>query len=164
MIRLICCACGFFLTALISLPLMAAETAPVKTQQGAVLGTVDEGVAVYKGIPYAASTAGENRWQPPQPAPAWDGVRNATDYGDICPQVDRKKNIAPNGPMSEDCLNLNIWAPASANKDSRLPVMVWIHGGSFRYGAGSWPYYDGSALVAEGVVLVTISLASSPRL
>ncbi|MGO4812586.1 carboxylesterase/lipase family protein [Cupriavidus sp. 2MCAB6] len=130
----------------------AAEV--VKTEAGAVSG-IGEGVKNYRGIPYAAAPEGKLRWQPPQPAQPWEGVLDGSRFGPDCPQPAEYPELRGNG-MSEDCLRLNIWTPAKVASD-KLPVMVWIHGGGFRYGSGSHPTYDGEALARRGVVVVTIN-------
>ncbi|MCE7901804.1 MAG: carboxylesterase family protein [Gammaproteobacteria bacterium PRO9] len=126
----------------------------VQTDHGRLRGTAEEGINVFRGIPYAAPPVGALRWRPPQPAANWNGVRDATAFGPVCPQTIR--SVSPDTPQSEDCLTLNIYAPANASAGS-LPVMVWIHGGSFRWGAGSQPAYDGVTFAKQGVVLVTIN-------
>jgi para-nitrobenzyl esterase len=107
----------------------------------------------YRGIPYALPPVADLRWAPPQPYPRWRHLRPATSFGAICPQ----DGVATGD--SEDCLFLNIWTPrAAVERDERLPVMVFIHGGYFVYGAGSLPLYDGSYLAASGnVVVVTLN-------
>ena len=107
----------------------------------------------YRGIPYALPPVADLRWAPPQPYPRWRHLRPATSFGAICPQ-----DGVTTGD-SEDCLFLNIWTPRTAvQRDRRLPVMVFIHGGYFVYGAGSDPLYDGSYLAASGnVVVVTLN-------
>jgi para-nitrobenzyl esterase len=130
------------------------ETAPalaVRTESGFVRGVSEPGIRVYRGIPYAAPPVGPLRWRPPQPAPSWDGVRAAEDFGPPCPQP-----AAPE-PMTEDCLTLNVWTPADAAPTERWPVMVWIHGGGFRGGTGSDPGTYGDQFAREGVVLVTLN-------
>jgi para-nitrobenzyl esterase len=135
----------------------------VKTGHGVVRGTADEGINVFRGIPYAAAPVGLLRWRPPQPTSGWQGVRDATRFGPICPQDLR--SAPPDMAQSEDCLNLNIYTPATIStmapttspSGNPLPVMVWIHGGSFRWGAGSLPAYDGVSFARQGVVLVTIN-------
>jgi para-nitrobenzyl esterase len=106
----------------------------------------------YRGIPYALPPVADLRWAPPQPYPRWRHLRPATSFGAICPQDGATGD-------SEDCLFLNIWTPrAAVERDKRLPVMVFIHGGYFVYGAGSLPRYDGSYLAASGnVVVVTLN-------
>ena len=100
---------------------------------------------------------GELRWRAPQPAASWPGVRQATTVGAACPQATTSTEPwARVGTQSEDCLFLNIWAPANA-ASQKLPVMFFIHGGSFRAGAGGVPLYDGTALSKRGAVIVTIN-------
>lgn len=132
--------------------------AQVKTTTGLVNGTtIDAGrIRVFKGIPFAAAPAGELRWTEPRPAAAWEGVRDATEFGRQCMQGPVFADITFPHPPSEDCLNLNIWAPAAAASERR-PVMVWIHGGGFQAGAGAEPRHDGAAFARTGVVLVTFN-------
>jgi len=141
-----------------------AEAVPstVETAQGSLAGTIDDGIAVYRGIPFAAPPIGELRWRPPQPPAVWEGVRDAHKFGTMCPQTPRdsypqwlKDHFGAVG-MSENCLTLNVWAPASSG-DELLPVMFYIHGGNMKFGSGSYPVYDGSVLAREGIVLVTIN-------
>lgn len=138
----------------------AASDAPlVSVDQGVLRGAADHDIERFMGIPYAAPPVGALRWRAPQPAAAWTGARAADSPRPICMQ--------PTGPhaeagvneaqMGEDCLYLNIWRPAGTTTDARLPVMVWIHGGAFRGGAGSLALYDGSALARHGVIVVTIN-------
>ncbi|MEV0911476.1 carboxylesterase family protein [Streptomyces sp. NBC_01478] len=135
----------------------AKSTAPIAvTDLGTVRGasTAQPGVTVFRGIPYAASTADENRWRPPQPATPWSGVRDAARFGPICPQ-----NAGPGTlPMSEDCLAVNVWT--AGVDDERRPVLVWIYGGRFISGHGSDPTFDGAALASTGVVVVTLNYRS----
>ncbi|MFD5626573.1 carboxylesterase/lipase family protein [Streptomyces sp. NPDC127072] len=125
---------------------------PVRTGSGLVAGVpaAVSGVTVFKGIPYAASTAGRNRWRPPQPAPSWKGVRKADTFGDAPPQASSTLT------MSEDCLNLNVWTGAGRSRELR-PVYVWIYGGGFSAGTGADPSFDGSVLAGKGVVVVTFN-------
>ncbi len=133
----------------------AQAAAPVvQTNRGALQGATQDGINVFRGIPYAAPPVGPLRWRPPQPAAGWTGVRDATAFGPVCPQDIRL--VSADTPQSEDCLTLNVYAPANASAGS-LPVMVWIHGGSFRWGSGSLPAYDGVTFAHQGVVLVTIN-------
>ncbi|TDB89243.1 carboxylesterase, type B [Actinomadura sp. KC216] len=125
----------------------AAECAPgttVQTDKGPVCGTVSGGVASWLGIRYAAPPVGELRWAPPAPAPAWTSTFPATERGTNCPQADGLGA----GSTNEDCLNLNVRAPENAGA-KRLPVMVQIHGGGFRFGTPA----DGSHLVRSGNVV-----------
>jgi len=129
----------------------------VRTEYGRISGrpALLPDVTVYKGVPYAASTAGPLRWRPPIPPHPWDGVRPATEFGPICPQPPSEL-ADPTLPRGEDCLNLTVWTPA-VQPDIRLPVLVWLHGGRFLYGSGADPQYDGSALAAKGLVVVTVN-------
>ena len=145
---------GFLITALLALPAAAAPT--VTIEQGALTGVSDNGVDAYKGIPYVAPPIGPLRWQAPGPAPHWQGPRDASAFGPICPQHPTEGQLVrANLPQSEDCLTLNIWTPES--RAGKLPVMVWIHGGGFTQGASSVPRFDGAALARRGVVLVSIN-------
>lgn len=138
-----------------------ADPVQVKVETGLVAGTRTGAVDAFRNIPFAAPPVGALRWAPPAPAPAWSGVRDATQNGPSCPQImhpDGSPNGGgANGPTSEDCLQLNVFAPAGAKK---APVMVWIHGGSHRVGAG-W-VYDGSNFARDGVVLVSINYRLGP--
>ncbi len=141
----------------------------VTVAQGALAGTLADGVHAFKGIPYAAPVAGENRWLPPQPPDAWSGVRDARRCGNICTQEPPPnkwlagragkvfmETLWVTEPHGDDCLNLNIWTP-SLDPDAKLPVMFWIHGGAFTTGSGSLPIYDGGNLAKKGVVVVSIN-------
>jgi para-nitrobenzyl esterase len=128
----------------------------VETTHGKVRGRKVDGAQVFRGIPYAASTAGPNRFLPPQPVVPWPGVRDAFEFGQTAPQPFlRHPNRGP--AVGEDCLFLNVITP-SANPAARRPVMVWLHGGGWIAGSGSSPGYQGRALASQGdVVLVTIN-------
>ena len=129
--------------------------------EGRLAGATEDGVSVFRGVPFAAPPVGPLRWRPTQPAAAWAGVRDATRFGPACPQghPNGRKDVVPYGgapePTSEDCLTLNVWAPPHAT--GREPVMVFIHGGSGVFGSGSLPYYDGTSFARDGVVLVTVN-------
>ena len=112
----------------------------------------------FLGVPYAAPPVGELRWRAPKLPAAWKGVRDATKFAARCEQwhIWNDYIFLDSGP-TEDCLYLNVYVPASAKVTSKLPVMVWIHGGGFVAGTGSEPRYTNSALVSKGVVLVTIN-------
>lgn len=132
----------------------------ITTQSGKIEGTSEGTLAVFRGIPYAAAPVGALRWKPPVPMRAWSGVRPATSFGAACLQKAGRPGTAANGdpmPQSEDCLFLNIWAPADAASKGPLPVMVWVHGGAFQTGAGSLPMYHGDELARRGVIVVTIN-------
>lgn len=134
-------------------PVTAADV--VQTSSGSVRGVVDNDYRVFKGIPYAAAPAGEMRWQPPAPAPAWAGTRDATKPGLRCIQ-DVRLDPDYGLPTSEDCLNLNVWTPSGASPASPRAVMVWIHGGGFLNGSAD--IYDARWLTTQGdIVVVTVN-------
>jgi para-nitrobenzyl esterase len=138
---------------------IAASHPVVTTRQGQLRGEVRDGVAVFKGIPYAAPPFGSNRFQPPQPPQKWDGIRDAVEYGLVSPQPPYAppfdQLLGDQGRPGQDCLNLNAWTPDPGGRG--LPVMVWIHGGAFMRGSGALPTYDGSRFARDGVVCVTIN-------
>jgi len=123
-----------------------------KVAQGALQGTREVGLTVYKGIPFAAPPIGDLRWRPAQPAAAWKGIRQADKFAPQCMQAGGGDSSA----TSEDCLYLNVWTPAKSHS-ARIPVLVWIYGGGFNAGATSIPTYSGEVLARQGVVLVSIA-------
>src|SRR5215471_4502998 len=130
--------------------MFAAPPQPtVKTAQGEAVGKwiLDDTQKAFLGLPYAEPPTGELRWKAPKPPSKWTGVRDATKFAGRCEQwhVWNDYIFLDSGP-TEDCLYLNVYAPASSNQASKLPVMVWIHGGGFIAGAGSEPRYTHSAL------------------
>ncbi len=128
-----------------------APPAPVKVQEGLLQGSTENGLSVYKGIPFAAPPVGNLRWKAPQPAAKWEGVKQATQFA----PAPYQGGNPPSG-KSEDCLYLNIWSPAkSANEN--LPVMVYIYGGGFAGGSTSDPYTNGENIAKKGVILVGIA-------
>jgi para-nitrobenzyl esterase len=146
-------------------PTAAGIQEPARTGNGLLSGIAgaDPAIRVFKGIPYAAPPVGDLRWRPPQPAVHWDGVRRADRFSSACMQAPQVKGsfyqvefYPVDEPTSEDCLFLNIWTAAKSAGEKR-PVLVWIHGGALREGSGSLPSFDGEALAAKGVVLVTIN-------
>ncbi len=140
------------------------STAPVvKIQSGELEGVQENGLFVFKGIPYAAPPVGELRWQAPQPSAAWEGVRKADAFSDACvqPESSSYEEAGGIGPTSEDCLYLNVWTP-NPDPSAKLPVMVWIHGGALVIGSGSRPLYDGAPLAERGAVVVTLNYRLGP--
>lgn len=140
--------------ALVMLLTSAAGAQTVKVKGGVLTGTVEDGLRVYRGIPFAAPPIGDLRWRPPQPAPKWDGVRAAEQFGRACIQTNAA--IADLPAPSEDCLYLNVWTPAKSAGE-KLPVLVWIHGGGFVAGAPAEKLYHGEWLAKKGVVFVSIA-------
>ena len=128
---------------------------------GVVRGEMNNGVARFLGVPYAAPPFGERRMKPPAPVTPWDGVRDATAYGATVPKGDYAPQYQPLFPEpvipGEDCLNLNVWTPFDALGTPSLPTLVFIHGGTFMNGSGAVSVYDGSAFARDGVVCVTIN-------
>ncbi len=134
----------------------------VETASGRLRGAASPGVVAFKGIPYGAPTGGTNRFMPPAAPSSWTGVRDALDYGPRAFQPFRAMVpeagdfLTGTGPMSEDCLKLNVWTPALG--DARRPVMVWMHGGGFRTGSGNSRFYEGASLARKhDVVVVTLT-------
>ena len=127
---------------------------PIRIESGMLQGTDEDGLTLYRGIPFAAAPVGDLRWRPPQPAPKWNGVRSASEYGPACMQSNAA--IANLPAPSEDCLFLNVWTPAT-HASERLPVMVWIHGGGFVAGTPAEQLYHGEWLAKKGVVVVSVS-------
>lgn len=133
------------------------STPLIQTHIGSLTGYKDNGIHVFKGIPYAEAPQGDLRWKPPVSKQAWTDILKARDFGAACPQPGApvpniySQNLAP---YSEDCLSLNIWAPENA-KDA--PVFVWIHGGSLRNGGSKESLYDGFKMAARGNIFVSFN-------
>jgi para-nitrobenzyl esterase len=128
----------------------------VKVESGLLQGVAaGDGVVAFKGVPYAAPPVGPLRWRPPQPAPRWSGVRAASDFGPICPQGASFGRPA-GAKESEDCLTLNVWAPAVRGRGGGAPVMVWLHGGGDDQGTASQPQFDGAGFARDGIVFVSV--------
>ena len=135
----------------VAVQVIAQQPSPVKVSEGMVQGTFENGLTVYKGIPFAAPPVGDLRWKAPQPAAKWEGVKQATKYG---PAAFQGGN--PPSGKSEDCLYLNVWTPAKSARE-KIPVLVWIYGGGFSFGSTAEPGYNGEKLAKKGVVLVSIA-------
>lgn len=144
----------------------SAQVPTLKVEGGEISGVpgTDAGMAIYKGIPYAAPPTGSLRWRKPQPVEPWQGVRKCDTWGAASLQGDHtpgtfywKEFYQEGDPVrSEDCLYLNVWTPA-AGKDAKLPVIMWIHGGGYLAGYGYETEFDGTAFNRHGVILVTIN-------
>lgn len=131
------------------------QQAPVvHAPAGSVQGEAAGELHIFRGIPYGQAPVRELRWRPPQEMPRWSGVRDATRFGAACVQPAPPQGALVYDPMSEDCLFLNIWAPAHAEN---APVLVWIHGGSLISGAGNEAIYDGTRFAERGIVFVAIN-------
>ncbi|HEX2922166.1 MAG TPA: carboxylesterase family protein [Bacteroidales bacterium] len=140
-----------FIAMLLEYTVVAQQPEPVKVEQGLLQGTYENGLAVYRGISFAAPPVGDLRWRAPQPPAKWEGIRQANKFEPGPPQG---QNLSFG--KSEDCLYLNVWSPAKSVGD-KIPVLVWIHGGGFSAGAASEQLFDGEKLAKKGVVLVCIA-------
>jgi para-nitrobenzyl esterase len=132
--------------------LAGCSNKPVQTQlaAGQLQGYVDEGVEYYLGIPYAQPAVGELRWRAPQPAASWEGILRVQDNPGACAQfIPLRKSLVG----SEDCLYLNVWTPV-AKPEQAMPVMVWLHGGGFVVGKGSFSADEGALLAGRNEVVV----------
>jgi para-nitrobenzyl esterase len=137
-----------------------ADPLKVKTEQGKVQGkTINSGkVNAFLGLPYAAPPVGDLRWKAPEAPAKWKGMRDATKFAAHCAQNHVFDDMVFQGPgANEDCLYLNVYAPADAKENSKLPVMFWIHGGGYSGGGSDEPRHNGDFLPLKGVVLVTIN-------
>ncbi|WP_235775615.1 MULTISPECIES: carboxylesterase/lipase family protein [Paenibacillus] len=134
------------------------------TGYGIVRGTEEDGVIIWRGIPFAAPPVGELRFAAPRPPASWEGVRDASSFGPVSLQPPDTRGTRYRGQQpvfSEDCLYLNVWSPAGV--DETLPVMVWIHGGTFLTGSGSQPMFDGRVLASRSrVVVVSVNYRLGP--
>ena len=143
-----------------------AERPTASTGQGTLRGCVEDGLCVFRGVPYAAPPTGAARWQAAEPHSGWDGVREAAAYGPSAPQPWLPGGMPPVGshgapPFGEDCLTLNLWTPAV--DDARRPVMVWIHGGGFLTGSGNLPFYACDTFARDGdVVAISVNYRLGP--
>ncbi|MGH8221260.1 MAG: carboxylesterase/lipase family protein [Steroidobacteraceae bacterium] len=153
---------GILAISLMALAVAAAAPAVAQIGEanvtgGRISGTIVDGVAEFKGIPFAAPPIGALRWKAPQPVRGWSGVRQTTAFGPACLQDPTMANrMAPGVALSEDCLYLDVWTAAKAAGE-RLPVIAWIYGGGFTGGMTSAPLYDGAHFARHGVVFVGIS-------
>lgn len=136
----------------------AAALDTIECTLGRLSGVRSGGISRFAGIPYAKPPVGTRRWRMPEPAEPWAGVRDASRFGTVCPQAPTQVEMLMGmtmGEQSEDCLYLNVWTPGCDG--TRRPVMVWIHGGAFMIGAGSQTVYNGEALAARDIVIVTFN-------
>jgi para-nitrobenzyl esterase len=152
---------GIALILLVLLPLKAAvaDITQVKVTGGALSGTAENGISIFKGIPFAAPPVGDLRWKAPAPVKSWSGLRKADAFANACMQAPHSQGNT--APVSEDCLYLNVWTPAKSASE-KLPVIVWIHGGGFVGGSTSIGMYDGGGYARKGVVLVSLAYRLGP--
>lgn len=127
-----------------------------QTEGGIVEGFDINELVAYKGIPYAAPPVGNLRWRETQPVVPWTGIRRTISYGHDCMQAVSGIEDIQTTP-AEDCLYLNVWRPSKIPQDTKLPVMVWIHGGGWVGGGSSIPYFDGSEFARQGIVVVSFN-------
>jgi para-nitrobenzyl esterase len=146
------------LTILFGISAKAQHQSPnVKVVNGILEGAAENGIYTFFGIPYAAAPVGKLRWEIPQPAANWKGVRKAIAFGPRAMQKFIYTDMVFRSPgTSEDCLYLNVWTP-ELKPESKLPVLVYFHGGGFNAGDGSEPRYDGASTAGNGIVVVTIN-------
>jgi len=152
-----------------SMGVLKVAVEPIRIESGLVRGLIvgeANDIQLYRGIPYAAPPVGDLRWWPPQPAHAWPGVRECYEFGAAAPQkpvalLSMFPGMALGAATSEDCLYLNVWAPVRKSAEP-LPVMVWIHGGGYTFGAASQRLYDGANLARRGVVVVAMNYRLGP--
>ena len=152
---------GFLLIAFSIVVPVDGAMRSAKLRQGEAKGLPKGAVTAFLGIPFAAAPVGDLRWKAPEPASPWNGVLEADRFSRSCYQRDQTGGFGPwttefviPGPVSEDCLYLNVWTPAQSSED-RLPVLVWIYGGGFDSGSGSVPLYEGTRLANQGIIVVS---------
>lgn len=129
------------------------ETVVVDTNKGKVMGIIQHGMIVFRGIPYAKPPVDKLRFAPPEQMDSWFGVKECIEFGSSATQSD---SVLINTKPREDCLYLNVWAP-NKKGNTKYPVFFWIHGGGYFNGCGTMNYYDGREFVNNGVILVTIN-------
>lgn len=151
------CLTGLALTQDVSAQSSATSTI-VTTKAGDVEGVAEQGVTSFKGIRFAAPPVDDLRWRAPKSALPWTGILKANAYGKACIQKPglSAANGGEPGPLGEDCLFLNVWTPRP-ERSAKLPVMVWIHGGAYIFGAGGLNIYDGAPMARKGAVMVNFN-------
>ena len=137
----------------------SAQIIQAKVTGGEVSGVTENGITIFKGIPFAAPPTGDLRWKAPAPVKPWTGVRKAEAFAHACMQPPNSQGNT--APVSEDCLYLNVWTPATS-PTAKLPVIVWVHGGGFTGGSTSIGMYDGTGFAKKGVILVSLAYRLGP--
>jgi para-nitrobenzyl esterase len=140
---------------------LPAQRPRAETESGAISGASENGLSVYKGIPFAAPPVGSLRWRPPVHVAPWTGVRKADAFAPACMQTGVSMPGETPPAISEDCLYLNIWTPTKHPRE-RLPVIVWIYGGGYINGSAAMPLYWGDRLAHKGVIVVSIAYRLGP--
>jgi para-nitrobenzyl esterase len=150
----------FLIFAMMMLPsCQPTDPTLVTIEQGKLQGMEEDGILVWKGVPFAQPPIHDLRWKSPQPLQPWQGIKSAQRYGNICPSTgygEQSIYEIPPEEMSEDCLYLNVWSPTISPK-KKMPVFVWIHGGSLTREGGTHPQYLGKNLAKKGIVYVSIN-------
>ena len=149
----------WMILAALSIQAADAQISRARVTGGEVSGIAENGIAVFKGIPFAAPPVGPLRWKAPAPVRPWVGVKHADAFAHACMQAPHSQGNT--APVSEDCLYLNVWTPAKSAGE-RLPVIVWIHGGGYVGGSTSIGMYDGAGYARKGVVLVSLAYRLGP--
>jgi para-nitrobenzyl esterase len=134
-------------------------TTNVEVTGGTIEGAEQDGLFIYKGIPFAAPPVGDLRWKAPEPVDSWTDVKKTNAFGPACMQA--AGSMGNTAPVSEDCLYLNVWTPAK-NLGEKIPVLFWIHGGGFSGGSTSSSMYDGTGFAKNGVVFVSVAYRVGP--
>jgi para-nitrobenzyl esterase len=131
----------------------------VATTAGPVIGVAEDTYRSWKGIRYASAPVGELRWRAPRPPQPWGEAHDAAEFGSVCPQPANPMIVLPEGVrFDEDCLTLNVWAAAECRPENPGPVMVWVHGGAYIFGASCQPMFDPNSLIStQPLVVVTVN-------
>jgi para-nitrobenzyl esterase len=168
--RRFACHLSLFASLLVFRASEASPSVRVRIVDGVLQGRTDEyGNSIFLGIPYAEPPTGSLRWKPPQPVKRWNGLKILDRFGASCEQRINPQGFGPfthefvleNGPVSEDCLFINVWTPAQRSSQP-WPVLFWIHGGGYGGGSGSVAIYDGAQLARRGIVVVTFNYRLGP--
>ena len=136
--------------------IFAGVSETIRVEGGLLQGLRQNGISVFRGIPFAAPPIGDLRWRAPEPVIPWEGVKDASAFSLVCMQSGETVPGLGTEPMSEDCLYLNVWTPQDRAEDS-LPVMVWLYGGGRHVGSGSARLYWSDRIARKDVVVVTLN-------